>query len=62
MRNAGLLTRFAGGAAFTAALYAPEEFFITSQSETRTFAQTALALSVAGLIGGGVASTFGGRN
>ena len=62
LRNTGLLTRFVGGAGFTAAMYAPEEFFITAQSETRTFAHTTMTLAVAGLIGGTVTSVFGGRN
>ena len=62
LSNTSFLKRFIGSAAFTTALYAPEEFLIASQNEGRSeFAHTLIPLIGAGLIGGTVGGFFGRR-
>ena len=58
----GFMKRFAGSAAFTTALYAPEELLIASQNEERTeLGHTLLPLLASGMIGGAVGGLFGRR-
>jgi hypothetical protein len=62
LTQASFLKRFVGSAAFTTALYAPEEFLIASQSEGRTeLGQTLVPLVGAGIIGGTIGGLFGKR-
>ena len=62
LSQTSFLKRFVGSAAFTTAIYAPEEFLIASQSEGRTeLAHTLIPLLGAGLIGGTVGGLFGRR-
>jgi hypothetical protein len=62
LSQTSFLKRFVGSAAFTTALYAPEEFLIASQSEGRSeLGQTLVPLLGAGLIGGTVGGLFGRR-
>jgi len=62
LSNTSFLKRFIGSAAFTTALYAPEEFLIASQNEGRSeFGQTLLPLMTASMIGGTVGGLFGRR-
>ena len=62
LSNTSFLKRFIGSAAFTTALYAPEEFLIASQNEGRSeFAQTLIPLIGAGVVGGTVGGFFGRR-
>ena len=62
LSQATFLKRFVGTAAFTTAVYAPEELLIASQSEGRTeIAQTLIPLVGAGLIGGTIGGLFGRR-
>ena len=62
LSQTSFLKRFVGSAAFTTALYAPEEFLIASQSEGRSeLSQTLVPLMGAGLIGGTVGGLFGRR-
>lgn len=51
--------RFVGGAAFTAALTAPEQLLIDSQNTQRDTSHTALILTGASLLGGGLSVAFG---
>ena len=62
LSNTSFLKRFVGSAAFTTALYAPEEFLIASQNEGRSeLAHTLIPLIGAGMIGGTVGGFFGKR-
>jgi hypothetical protein len=60
LSNTSFLKRFVGSAAFTSALYAPEEFLISSQNEGRSeLSHTLIPLMGAALIGGTVGGLFG---
>tara|TARA_R110000782_G_scaffold81734_3_gene161276 strand:+ start:3562 stop:6669 length:3108 start_codon:yes stop_codon:yes gene_type:complete len=62
LSNTSFLKRFVGSAAFTTALYAPEELLIASQNEGRSeLAHTLIPLVGAGLIGGSIGGLFGKR-
>lgn len=56
------IKRFAGSAAFTTAIYAPEELLISSTNEARTeLGHTLIPLLASGMIGGAVGGLFGRR-
>ena len=62
LAQTSFLKRFVGSAAFTTALYAPEELLIASQNEGRSeLAHTMIPLLGAGLVGGTVGGLFGRR-
>lgn len=62
LSNASFLKRFVGSAAFTTALYAPEELLIASQNEGRSeISQTLIPLVATSMIGGTVGGLFGKR-
>lgn len=62
LSQTSFLKRFVGSAAFTSAIYAPEELLIASQNEGRgEIGQTLVPLVGAALIGGTVGGIFGKR-
>ena len=62
LSQTSFLKRFVGSAAFTTALYAPEELLIQSQSESRdTTGHLLIPLVATGMIGGTIGGLFGRR-
>jgi hypothetical protein len=59
LQSANRTRRFVGGAAFTAALTAPEQLLIDSQNTQRDTSHTAIILAGASLLGGGLSVAFG---
>jgi hypothetical protein len=59
LQTANRTRRFVGGAAFTAALTAPEQLLIDSQNTQRDTSHTAIILAGASLLGGGLSVAFG---
>jgi len=59
LQAANRTRRFVGGAAFTAALTAPEQLLIDSQNTQRDTSHTAIILAGASLLGGGLSVAFG---
>lgn len=59
LQSANRTRRFVGGSAFTAALTAPEQLLIDSQNTQRDTSHTAIILTGASLLGGGLSVAFG---
>ena len=53
--------RFGGGAAFTAAIVAPEELLMAETIQSRDIGHATISIAAAGLIGGTLTSIFGGN-